>query len=44
MARSTYQSYVDWFVEDTNLLGRREMERLFPGASLSSGRSLIAMR
>jgi len=37
------QSYVDWFVEDTNLLGRREMERLFPGASLSSGRSLIAM-
>lgn len=38
------QSYVDWFVEDTNLLGRREMERLFPGTSLARGRSLIAMR
>ena len=38
------QSYVDWFVEDTNLLGRREMERLFPGARLASGRSLVAMR
>lgn len=38
------QSYVDWFVEDTNLLGRREMERLFPGARLASGRSLVSMR
>ncbi len=24
------QAYVDWFVEDTNLLGRKEMKRLFP--------------
>ena len=38
------QAYVDWFVEDTNLLGRKEMERLFPGASISAGRSLIVMR
>ncbi|HZK73331.1 MAG TPA: methyltransferase domain-containing protein [Clostridia bacterium] len=38
------QSYVDWFVEHPNLLGRREMQRLFPGARLASGRSLVAMR
>jgi SAM-dependent methyltransferase len=37
------QSYVDWFVEDTNLLGRREMEGLFPRSSIASGRSIIAM-
>jgi hypothetical protein len=36
------QAYVDSFVDETNLLSRRDLIRLFPGATISGMRSLVA--